>query len=96
MEGSYLYSMVQISGTYTEREKKSNALGKQLEGLVNSYAKSGWEFFRMDPFQVVVNPGCMGGIFGGRQAVYNDYVVTFRKRASVPGKDLSSQVGCQG
>jgi hypothetical protein len=77
----YKYKMLQIPpnvvvqrGNYTGDEA-----AKYLQNITNEQAKQGWEFYRVDTFTVRVEPGCLGMIFGQRQTVFDNYVVTFRQ-----------------
>ena len=79
----YVYKMVQMPPNIEIQEGTSTrgrAAG-YLEGVVNEYARDGWEFFRVDQIGIRINPGCLAGMFGARADTVVYYVVTFRKQA---------------
>lgn len=75
------YKMVQVPPNIAveERHHRGSEAAIYLENVVNSYAREGWEFFRVDSIGVKVLPGCLG-IFA-KPEFDNYYVVTFRRSA---------------
>jgi len=78
----YEYKMVQVPPTIEVKAKeyKGNEAAIYLESLANQYAEQGWEFWRVDTIGVMTKPGCLGGLFGGKENVIEYFVVTFRKQ----------------
>lgn len=76
---TFEYKMVQIPPTIVIREQKGSEAAAYLESLVNRHASEGWEFYRVDPIGVRVQPGCLGALMGVRAGEAMYYVVTFRK-----------------
>ena len=78
---TFQYKMVQIPpGIIVDPGKaKGNEAAKYLEDFVNPIAAKGWEFYRIDTFEVHNKPGCLGALFGQRSDTITYYVVTFRK-----------------
>lgn len=79
---NYTYKMIQIPPNIAVGDKES---GKEaalyLQTTVNNQARDGWEFYRVDPIGVQVNPGCLGLLMGRKQELTTYYVITFRKEA---------------
>jgi len=77
----YQYKMVQVPPNIEvqAREHRGNEAAAYLEGVVNSNAGQGWEFYRVDAIGVSVRPGCLAGLLGGKRVTSTYYVVTFRK-----------------
>jgi hypothetical protein len=78
------YKMVQIPRNLEIRGgAHGNEAAQYLQRLVNSYARSGWEFQRVDEIGVQEAPGCLAGLFLGQKAAFTSYyVVTFRRDAT--------------
>lgn len=78
------YKMVQVPRNIIvqQEEHKGNEAAAYLEGVVNQYAREGWEFYRVDTIGVKLLPGCLGLLFGKREETVFYYVITFRKRES--------------
>ncbi|MDT4966579.1 MAG: hypothetical protein QOJ64_1316 [Acidobacteriota bacterium] len=77
----YEYKMIQIPPTITVKAKeyRGNEAAFYLESITNEQASQGWEFYRVDTVGVLTEPGCLGALFGGKQAAIEYYVVTFRR-----------------
>jgi hypothetical protein len=76
----YIYKMVQIPQDIAvdTKKHKGNEAAVYLEGVVNKYAASGWEFQRIDSIGVALRQGCFGAL-SGKKEEYNQYhVITFR------------------
>src|SRR4051812_29989596 len=56
----YIYKMVQVPPTIVIREQRGSEAAAYLEGVVNTHASNGWEFYRIDSIGVRVPPGCLG------------------------------------
>ena len=62
---TYEYKMVQIPPNIEVRgAPKGQEAAWYLQDIVNKMAKEGWEFYRVDEVGVVVQPGCLGMLFG--------------------------------
>jgi hypothetical protein len=79
--GTFEYTMVQLPPTITvkAKEQQGNEAAMYLQNLANQYAAQGWEFYRVDTVGVVVQPGCLASVIGGKSQHFEYYVVTFRK-----------------
>lgn len=75
------YAMVQVPPTiYVQAgNQQGNEAALYLQNLANQYAAQGWEFYRVDTIGVVVRPGCLASLFGGRAQHFQYYVMTFRR-----------------
>ena len=74
------YKMVQIPPSIMVEEGGTTrgVAATYLERVVEEYAAFGWEFHRVDELGVIVNPGCLTLLFGGRPELLRYFVVTFR------------------
>jgi len=74
------YKMVQIPPNISVEMKnhKGNEAAVYLEGVVNQYAREGWEFYRIDSVGVQLQPGCFGSLSGKKEESTLYYVITFR------------------
>ena len=78
----YVYRVVPFIGILKSGVFSSeNALkvSEQLQQLIDSYTQQGWEFYRIDPVQIQVQPGCMASLLGQRMSVINFDQVIFRR-----------------
>jgi len=80
----YQYKMVQVPPNIEVQAKqhKGNEAAAYLEGVVNTHARDGWEFYRVDAIGVNVRPGCLGVLLGQKEAFSTYYVITLRKSAA--------------
>ena len=80
----YEYKMVQIPPNISvaEKQHKGNEAAAYLEKIVNQYAKEGWEFHRVDPIGVALQPGCFGALQNKGADLNTFYVISFRKAVS--------------
>ena len=77
---NYAYRTVPFAGVTKERDKtKGKTLASQLDGLINSYAKNGWEFYRVDHLTIIINNGCIAALLGNPYSTQTYDVVTFRR-----------------
>jgi hypothetical protein len=77
----YAYRMAQLAPTISASSpiEQGNEAAKYLQKVVSENAVNGWEFFRVDSFGVLVPPGCLAALFGGKPEYRSYYVATFRK-----------------
>lgn len=77
----YQYKMVQVPPNIEVQAKqhKGNEAAAYLEGVVNTHARDGWEFYRIDAIGVSVKPGCLAGLLGQKEAFSTYHVITLRK-----------------
>ena len=81
----YEYKMVQIPPAISVRgAEKGQEAAQYLQDLVNQMAKEGWEFYRVDDFGVVIQPGCLGTLLGRKPELWYYFVVTFRRPVTSP------------
>jgi hypothetical protein len=78
---AFEYKMVQVPPNIAvrTREHRGNEAAAYPEGVVNEYARDGWEFYRVDSIGVDVQPGCFDALSGRKAQSATDYVVTFRQ-----------------
>lgn len=77
----YQYQMVQVPPNIQiqAKEQRGNEAATYLQNVVNSHSKEGWEFYRVDPIGVSVQPGCLASLLGQKEQITTYYVITFRK-----------------
>jgi hypothetical protein len=52
------------------KEQASSAMiAARVQGLLDHYAKQGWEFMHLESVPVTVQPGCLAAFAGGRPQV---------------------------
>jgi hypothetical protein len=74
------YKMVQIPPNIAIQQGTSTTAvaSAYLERVVEEHAELGWEFYRVDEVGVIVNPGCLTALLGGKGEFNRYFVVTFR------------------
>jgi len=78
LQSKYRYRMVNFPASFLLSKKDPTAVSNKLEEIVYGWAEKGWEFYRMDRFEIEVSQGCLGRLFGWTSERYYDYVITFR------------------
>jgi hypothetical protein len=80
---TYQYHMVQVPPNIIVKAKgyKGNEAAAYLQETVTQMAAQGWEFYRVDPIGVEIQPGCLAALLGARVQQMTYYVVTFRAAA---------------
>jgi len=80
----YEYRMVQIPPNVAvdAAKHKGNEAAAYLQEVVNTHAKDGWEFYRIDRIGVVTKPGCLDGLVGKKDELNHYYVISFRREAN--------------
>jgi hypothetical protein len=53
-------------------------VAKQLETLINRYSETGWEFVAVTSVDILVQPGCLAGLLGGKASTVGYNQVVFR------------------
>lgn len=78
---AYTYKMVQVPPNITVNAKqhKGSEAAAYLQGIVNEMAEQGWEFYRVDPIGVHVQPGCLAALLGQKEVATTYHVISFRK-----------------
>lgn len=77
----YEYKMVQIPPNVAVEMKKhkGNEAAAYLEKVVNQQGAEGWEFYRVDPIGVSLQPGCLAALLGQKEQQHLYHVITFRR-----------------
>lgn len=79
---SYQYRAVQLpQNIQVTPQNRDTAAASLIEKVINNYAESGWEFYRIDTVNTVEPPGCLAGLFGAPSTHRPLNVVIFRKPA---------------
>ena len=68
----------QIKGGFFSKEGPGTA-SRQLEDVINTHGKQGWDFVEVSHIYILVQPGCIGGLFGQKaNTIVYDQVI-FKK-----------------
>ena len=79
---SYKYKMVQVPQAITVSSPATgDEAANYLQGEVDKMAESGWEFYRIDPISVSVQPGCLQSLMGQKASYTTYHVITFKQEA---------------
>ena len=83
---SYRYKMVQVPPTISVKSKeyRGSEAAAYMQDIVTQMSREGWEFYRVDPIGVQVQPGCLGSLFGMTVQERTFYVITFRAPGAAP------------
>lgn len=78
---AFRYKMVQIPAGILIARSRGQEAAEYLQTIVDEWAATGWDFYRVDAIAVAVKPGCLGAMFGQKPTTLPYYVVTFRRLA---------------
>lgn len=79
----YEYHIVPFLGEAKDRDSRSaQRVAEQLKATIDANIGNGWEFYRIDQVQILVRPGCLGSLLGGREATVALDQVIFRRARS--------------
>jgi len=67
-------------------QENATAVAAQLEEFINEGAQKGWEFFRIDPVQIHVRPGCLGFWGLGQKEAYIRFDQVIFRRPKESGR----------
>jgi hypothetical protein len=78
---AYQYKMMQVPPVIKikAKEYQGGEAAAYMEEIVNQEAQTGWEFYRVDTLGVYTQAGCIAALFGGKDELFEYYVITFRK-----------------
>ena len=79
---TYTYKVVPFIGTLKSgvfNVENAEKVSNQLQELIDNYSRQGWEFYRIDPVQIQIQPGCLAGLLGQRVSWINFDQVIFRR-----------------
>lgn len=78
---NYVYKMIQVAPSLIvqSHQEQGQEAANYLEQIVNQWAATGWEFYRVDAMAIFTPVGCLGALFGGQPTTTQYYVVTFRR-----------------
>lgn len=62
--------------------ESANKVSEQLQDLINRYTVYGWDFYRVDKVNILVQPGCLASLFGVKASFLTFDQVIFRIRRS--------------
>ncbi len=64
-----------------DMESASN-VSTQLQELIDQYSSQGWDFYRIDKVNILVQPGCLASLFGVKAEFLTFDQVIFRSLLS--------------
>ena len=74
--------MVQVPPNVTVKAGATEgAAATYLQGVVDSHASRGWEFYSVESIGILEAPGCgcLAGLLGMKSQLTETYVIVFRK-----------------
>lgn len=79
----YTYLVLPFQGQAKGQLDMKDVLGvaQQLQEVINTSAKAGWEFVEVASVTIAVAPGCPGRLFGASASFVTFDQVVFRKLA---------------
>jgi hypothetical protein len=75
---AYLYRVVPFMGRI-RGSASAGEVSKQLENLINTEVRNGWEFCQLGDVNIEVSPGCLAGLFGSKMSYMQYDQVIFRR-----------------
>lgn len=78
----YIYKVVPFIGMLKSgvfNVENAQKVSEQLQQLIDTYTRQGWEFYRIDPVQIQIKPGCIASLLGQRVMWINFDQVIFRR-----------------
>lgn len=63
--GRLVYVVEPFMGSIKGKQNAKD-VSKQLQELINAYAKKGWQFHSVAEVNISVAPGCLAGLLGGK------------------------------
>jgi hypothetical protein len=74
----YQYKVVPFMGRI-RGSSSANEVSKQLETMINTEARDGWEFCQLGDVNIEVSPGCIASLFGSKASYMQYDQVIFRR-----------------
>jgi len=62
----------------TKKDQQEKAV-RSYGDLINKECEGGWEFYSLESISTLVAPGCLGGLFGGKEQTTIFNMLVFRK-----------------
>jgi hypothetical protein len=62
--------------------ENARKVSDQLQAVIATYTRQGWEFYRIDKVDVQVTPGCLASLLGARVSFITFDQVIFRRRVT--------------
>jgi len=75
----YQYKVVPFIGRIKMGKGSAQEVAEQLQALIDQFVGEGWEYYRIDPVQIEVRPGCLASLFGAQASYINFDQVIFRR-----------------
>lgn len=74
------YEVVPFSAAIRAGANRAASAAKQFHDLLQEMEGKGLEYYRMDHYSLVEQPGCLAGLFGAKASVITYDVAVFRRR----------------
>ncbi len=75
---AYQYRVVPFMGRM-KGSGSANDVSKQLESVINTETRDGWEFLQLGSVDIQVSPGCLASLFGSKVSYMSYDQVIFRR-----------------
>jgi len=75
---SFQYKVVPFIGRI-KGSSSAAEVSKQLEGIINTEARQGWEFCQLGDVNIEVSPGCLAGLLGSKVSYVQYDQLVFRR-----------------
>lgn len=76
---AYEYRVIPFAAHTKSGENAAQAAADQFSKLIVANTQSGFEYYRMDHYSVIEQPGCFAALFGGKPSVLSYDVAVFRR-----------------
>lgn len=74
----YVYKVVPFIGKL-KNGQGAHEVTKQLQEVIDSAARQGWEFYQLAETNIEISPGCIAGLFGAKESYVKFNQLIFRK-----------------
>ena len=78
----YEYKVVPFMGQVKRGFRSMGTAGevsRQLQTVIDEYARQGWEFYSVEKINIAVSPGCFGSLFGTSTGLIDFDQIIFRR-----------------
>lgn len=74
------YRVVPFAASVKAGGNRVEAAASQFQALIVSNTQGGFEYYRMDHYSLIEQPGCLAAMFGGKPSVITYDVAVFRRQ----------------
>lgn len=73
------YRAIPFVATASDKENAAAAAVQQFENILRVQCAAGFEYYRMDHFTLIQQPGCLAALFGAKPTLIQYDVLVFRR-----------------